>query len=51
MVDRFRFKLCQLSVEVQQDREICMHLALGVYIIADEDSVKILQCRISAGFL
>ena len=42
---------CQLSVEVQQDQEIRMRVALGVYIIADEDSVEIPHCRISARIL
>ena len=33
---------CQLSVEVQQDQGIRMRVALGVYIIDDEDLLRIL---------
>ena len=43
--------LCQLSVEVQQDQEIRMRVAEGAYIIADEDSVEIPHCRVSARIL
>ena len=39
---RVRKLFYQLSVEVQQDQGIRMRIALGVYIIADEDLLRIL---------